>query len=813
LQGDEASRSGDADQSATPFGIALSLEVFDRTTRFARKLFTNAQSLIVLVKDGKAWRSRLGNGVYPPHDPVAELVIATGQLLWVADAREDSRFQDYASVAGPPFIRGYIGAPIRLKDGSTPGVLAVFSTDLQPFDRTNAERLEALAAFVADEWERAQVVHAHRLSALALTNAETTLEALVEAVPTSLVLTDRNLKVVAASRLWARSLGLQRGSYTGKSLYDLAPDLYEPNREAFDKALAGQPQSTKRTLTRLPIGIDVWLQTDLKPWRNATGEIGGVALSSSDVTELAEALDRSERSEERLTLAMQLADIHVWEMDYVRRELIKVGAEDTFFERPQTFEGLARDIYSGLDPRDRDTAADAWRRHQLDGKPYHTVYRMNRTDGKEVWAQGAARLLSGDDGRPVRLIGALQNITDRKRVEIELIQARNDAEAANTAKSTFLATMSHEIRTPLNGVLGMAQAMAADDLSPVQRERLSVIRESGEALLAVLNDVLDLSKIEAGRLDLEQSDFDLKDLARGAHAVFSAIACAQGLAFDLTIEDSAGGVYRGDPARVRQILYNLISNALKFTERGEVRVVVSRCGEGLSFKVADTGIGIAPGPLGKLFGRFEQADASTSRRYGGTGLGLAICRQLTELMGGDISVESELGKGTVFTFSLPLLRVADSRDEVQPGLSPSPGDDGVTGETIRVLAAEDNEVNQLVLKTLLQQVGITPVIVADGAQAIAAWAAETWDVILMDVQMPEVDGPTAARAIREQEAVTGRTRTPIIALTANAMSHQVAEYRAAGMDGFVAKPIEVGRLFAALEAALNPPVLDDAATG
>jgi CheY-like chemotaxis protein len=359
----------------------------------------------------------------------------------------------------------------------------------------------------------------------------------------------------------------------------------------------------------------------------------------------------------------------------------------------------------------------------------------------------------------------------------------------------------------------MAQAMASDDLTGVQRERLEVIRQSGECLLAVLNDVLDLSKIEAGKFELDEAEFDLNDLARGAHAAFTALANKQGLEFDLKIEPSAEGVYLGDPTRVRQILYNLISNALKFTEAGEIRVTVARQDDALRFQVADTGIGIAPEPLTKLFRRFEQADASTSRRYGGTGLGLAICRQLTELMGGEIGVESEIGKGATFTVTVPLARIADSRAEVLPVAPSTPQDADLTGDTLKVLAAEDNAVNQLVLKTLLQQVGIDPVIVTDGAQAIAAWKADDWDVILMDVQMPEVDGPTATKEIRRLEAVSGRARTPIIALTANAMSHQVAEYREAGMDGFVAKPIEVGRLFAALEAALNPPVLDEAAVG
>ncbi|MGH6971141.1 MAG: sensor histidine kinase, partial [Caulobacteraceae bacterium] len=235
------------------------------------------------------------------------------------------------------------------------------------------------------------------------------------------------------------------------------------------------------------------------------------------------------------------------------------------------------------------------------------------------------------------------------------------AEAANEAKSAFLATMSYEIRTPLNGVLGMTQAMALDDLSCVQRERLEVIRQSGEALLAILNDVLDLSKIEAGRFELEEMEFDLGELMRGAHSAFTALANKKGLSFDLTVEASARGVYLGDPTRVRQVLYNLISNALKFTDEGEVRVTAARLGEGLALTVSDTGVGIAPERLEALFDKFTQADASTTRRFGGTGLGLAICRELAHLMGGEIEVTSALGAGARFVVALPLAKVREAQ--------------------------------------------------------------------------------------------------------------------------------------------------------
>ncbi len=397
-----------------------------------------------------------------------------------------------------------------------------------------------------------------------------------------------------------------------------------------------------------------------------------------------------------------------------------------------------------------------------------------------------------------------RRMLDRSRSALRQARARAEAgelaaEAANAAKSTFLATMSHEIRTPLNGVLGMAQAMSADELTPVQRERLSVIQQSGEALLAILNDVLDLSKIEAGRLELETIEFELAEVVRGAHSAFTALANKKGLSFGVDVEP-ARGRYLGDPTRIRQILYNLISNALKFTETGEVRVTARLDGGLLALSVADTGLGISEEGLQRLFAKFDQLDSSTTRRFGGTGLGLAICHELAVLMGGEMRVESELGKGSRFTLRVPLQRVGEER-MVAEYAPPPPNQRASLG--LRVLAAEDNTVNQLVLKTLLHQLGVEPVVVDCGQAALDAWETSHWDLILMDIQMPGVDGVTAAERIRARERETRRPRTPIVALTANAMSHQVAQYLAAGMDGHVAKPIEAMALFQAIVDACD----------
>ncbi|WP_374344641.1 ATP-binding protein [Phenylobacterium sp.] len=782
-----------------PFGLGLTQAACDRATRLARTLFPGADAQVVLQQDGQIWRSRMGLG-HAVDDVAARIAMETGELVWVEDGRLDPRFAENPLVVGPPGLRFYAGAPLQLANGETPGVLAVYGSEPRAYDATLAARLEDLAAFVADEWVRSQADLAREQNRRERDAVTETLNSVLRVAPVFLVLMDREMRVLGCSGRWAEQFGLTAETAQGLTLGEIAPSRFDRWRPFYDRCLAGETIRAPQFAYERPDGETGWLSAELTPWRDANGEIGGILVGSHDISEMVEALRRSERSEERLTLALETADIHVYDIDYERGELFKAGLEQRFFGEEKTFEGLRDDIWSTIHPDDQPRAKAAWIRYLKHGEPYAPEYRIARADGAVVWVVSTCRLITNEAGEPVRLIGALQNITHRKEAERALVQAKDDAEAANRAKSTFLATMSHEIRTPLNGVLGMAQAMAAEGLPGPQRERLDVIRQSGETLLAILNDVLDLSKIEAGKLELEEAEFDMGELARGAHAAFSAVAGKKGLDFTLTVQPNAQGVYLGDSTRVRQILYNLVSNALKFTERGEVRVCVERTQDIVRISVADSGIGIARDRLQSLFQKFVQADASTTRRYGGTGLGLSICRELVQLMGGAIAVESVQGRGTTFRVSLPLEWISAPEAEASPALQ-AVGE--VTPVQMRVLAAEDNEVNQLVLRTLLNQAGIEPVIVDSGRKAVEAWAEGEWDVILMDVQMPEMDGPTATSQIRARELVEGRRRTPIIALTANAMAHQIVEYRAAGMDGFVGKPIEVARLFAVIQQVLD----------
>jgi signal transduction histidine kinase/ActR/RegA family two-component response regulator len=452
-------------------------------------------------------------------------------------------------------------------------------------------------------------------------------------------------------------------------------------------------------------------------------------------------------------------------------------------------------------------------------KVIEPVNRLSEVMG-EVAVSGdlSRRVKQAEDDEFGRLIESFNALLDRLQIKDQnlhetmqaLVAARDQAQAANVQKSQFLANMSHEIRTPLNGVLAMTQVMAMGELPVEQQGRLDVIRNSGEVLLTILNDILDVSKIEAGMLELESVEFDPEPLVRGAVGAVAALAEGKGLDLVLEMGPDAAGPRLGDPARLRQILSNLLSNALKFTSTGAVRILVEGMGEdgaeGLRLVVADSGIGMAAEKLPLLFQKFQQLDASTTRRFGGTGLGLSICQELTEKMGGAIWATSVEGQGATFHVELPIPRVV-SAASAPADYEPAEDEE----RPVRVLAAEDNPTNQLVLSTILEIFGVDLHMVENGREAVEAWTVGDYDIILMDIQMPEMDGITAAREIRKAEAAAGRARTPIVAVSANAMAHQVEEYLAAGMDGHVAKPIELGKLQAALERGLAAREMSKAA--
>lgn len=403
--------------------------------------------------------------------------------------------------------------------------------------------------------------------------------------------------------------------------------------------------------------------------------------------------------------------------------------------------------------------------------------------------------------------GLSRTMARQRAAEAAAVAARRQAEAASRAKSAFIANMSHEIRTPLNGVLGLARALAGADLPPREREQSLLLLESGEALRVLLNDMLDLSKIEAGHFVLDSRPFALRDLLDRLVRLFEPAAAAKGLELRLAASPDLAEVYVGDETRVRQIMANLISNAVKFTDHGRILVEARPAPQGLRLAVSDTGPGVAADQMALLFQKFVQLDESPTRRHGGAGLGLSLCADLVALMEGDIRAERLPDAGMRFEIVLPLPEQrTPPRQEAEPAppaaavCETPPGDRPVP---LQILAAEDHPINRKVLELLLEPVDVECHFVENGLEALEAWRQRHWDVIPMDVQMPVMDGIAATRAIRAEETFLGRRRTPILALTANALQHQQEEYAAAGMDDFVGKPVQPETLYAAIERAVQ----------
>jgi PAS domain S-box-containing protein len=458
---------------------------------------------------------------------------------------------------------------------------------------------------------------------------------------------------------------------------------------------------------------------------------------------------------------------------------------------------VGRDFHEVVHPDDRHVLS---RRPTVEAST--VIYRAQRKDGSHIWVEAARRLVVDPvTGEPLETISAIRDISARKAAEERLEAAKEAAEQANRTKSEFLANMSHEIRTPMNGIIGMNGFLLETTLDPEQRQYAQTVQNSAKALLDILNDILDMSKLEAGHVKFEHVNFDLRELVQSVVNTMISSARKKSLSLTTSLDQRLGLTRHGDPTRLRQVLLNLVGNAIKFTDAGSVTLTVTAAEDNpgaLRFEIEDTGIGIAPEAVDKLFHKFAQADQSITRRFGGTGLGLSISKQLVEKMGGRIGVESAPSGGSRFWFTVPLAAVSGAIHAVA---APVPAPTMELRGT--VLLVEDNDANQRIAAALLKRTGLTVETAANGLEALAAIRRQKFDLVLMDIQMPVMDGIEATRQIRAMEP--DKAEIPIIALTANAMTGVRDQYFAAGMDDYLSKPFERGDLLAAVQGWLHRP--------
>ena len=593
------------------------------------------------------------------------------------------------------------------------------------------------------------------------------------------------------------------------SIFGLAPATFRPTfprflervhpedrnlvRERVQAALDGVEHSALDHRIVLPDGAVRVVREQAEVERDAAGRPVRITGAVLDVTRIRAREAAARRGEEVLATMLRISPEAIVVTDAAARILaFSVGAEEIFGFRAEEAIGKGVDLLLPArfrrDHR-RHVAAFAAGEDRTFRMHDRAVIVGRRKSGEEFPAEASLAKLETANGYAFTAI--VRDLSEQKMAELRLIEAREQAEKASLAKSTFLANMSHEIRTPLNGVLGIAGALARTPLTEKQRDMVKLIESSGRALEGLLSDILDLAKVDAGRMSLRAEPFELATVAREILELFRASAAEKGVELFLTVDARARGHFCGDDLKIRQVLSNLLSNAVKFTDRGEVRLTVSGTSAGngnvrIQFVVRDTGIGFSAGAANSLFERFEQADGSITRRFGGTGLGLAISKALVSLMGGSISATSSEGRGATFRFEIPLKRIAEV---IAVGAPPPEAALERQLRPLRILLAEDHVVNRLTVELVLEHLPIEIVAVENGLEAVEAFTTTAFDLVFMDMQMPVMDGLAAIRRIRAWEADMGRPPTRICVLTANAMADHQESAASAGADSFLTKPI------------------------
>lgn len=643
-------------------------------------------------------------------------------------------------------------------------------------------------------------------------NSDELYHSLVDRLPINVTRVDLEGRITFANQTFSDLLGIPLENLIGRTDFDLSPpELAEKyqrdNRHVAESGKTLHEIEENRLDGRLSY-YEVWKI----PVYNTSGQIVEIQAVFWDVTEREENRAALARERDLLrTLMDSLPDL-IYVKDVQGNYITVNRSLQRLWGSPPLETIVGRNVFDFV----RDDLAETYAR--VDMEVLRNDLAVIDSEEQVLTSTGERRIYSttkvplhDQAGNVTGLVGIDRDITRRKRAEEDLRQARLAADAANRSKSDFLANMSHEIRTPLNAIIGITDLLLEGELGQVHRDYLEIIRDSGESLMVVINDILDFSKIEAGRLELESKAFELPHVVQNAIKALMLRAHDRELQLKCEVDPKVPEWVKGDAVRLRQVLTNLVGNSIKFTPKGEVAVMVECLNAAddkatIQFTVRDTGIGIPTHKLEHIFKAFAQADASTTRRFGGTGLGLAICKRLVHAMGGQLQVRSQVDVGSEFFFSLKFARTtcpvcestiapstASGKQEVVGGVTP----ESAAQPPLRILLAEDSLMNQVLAIGILQREGYTVTVANNGVEAVEAFAAEPFDLILMDLQMPDMDGLQATAAIRQIESNRGG-HIPILAMTAHALTGDRERCLAAGMDGYLAKPIRLKDLVRAI---------------
>lgn len=780
---------------------------FDQITQLAARLYNAPMATITMVDANRQWfKACVGMGGRETGRDLAfcAFTILQSESLVVLNALEDSRFSTYGNVLGPPHIRFYAGAPIVTRDGFTVGTLCVIDSVSRTARDVDTGPLQTLAGVVAELLELRSL--STTLCAPSPTS-DLSYSAIIADLRDVIFLLDASFRFTFVNPAWTAVTGYELKDTLGRTPFDfIHPDDRDEARQQWNRlATTLQPFSAVRRFLDA-FGRPIWASVFARA-ETSSGVFNGATGTLHNLTEQkkAELLLSAERERLQKTLDTA-ADAFV--------ALTDTGIVTSWNEAAEKLFGFRREDVIGKEMASF-LVPEPLREAHRKGIAHYRSTRKPTVSGSPIeltalHASGAEipveiTIWPMNIGGELSFQAFLKDISVRRRIAESLEQARLSAEQASRAKSAFVASISHEIRTPLNALLGMAEVLASTPLSHEQSRYLQTMQRAGGDLLALINSVLDLSKVESGQLLLEYVDFNLRDVAARTLDIVR-MRLHAGVLLESLIQPSVPDVVNGDPVRFQQVLTNLLANAAKFTHAGSIQLCIDNHQAAnpyeLTCKVIDTGIGIPESKLEAIFEDFAQVDASTTRKYGGTGLGLGIAKRLVELMGGRIAVSSAPGQGSTFRFSVQF-----SQPEVQAPTAPPPSPRTVATHTCSILIADDNPDNRFLLEIYLKDSGHAITYANDGSEAIAAWEKSTFDLVLMDMQMPVLDGLEATRRIRAAEAAAGRNRTPIVALTANALSSDLEATARAGADAHLTKPFTKQALLDTVAACLNqkPP--------